>query len=133
MIDTASVILTDAAAAKVAELMAAEEQPLKLRVGLQAGGCSGLRYELFFDDRTFPGDVETTFGDVTVVVDEQSAPLLAGVTIDYVETPTQQGFTIDNPNLGGGCGCGGGGGGCGCGGGGGHGHGGGGCGCGGSC
>ena len=73
---------------------------------MQPGGCSGLRYQLFFDERSLDGDVVTDFDGVEVVVDRMSAPYLAGATIDFVDTIEQQGFTIDNPNARGSCACG---------------------------
>ena len=99
--------LSDTAAAKVASLLAQEgRDDLKLRIAVQPGGCSGLRYQLFFDERTLDGDVTTDFGGVGVVVDRMSTPYLAGATIDFVDTIEKQGFTIDNPNAGGSCACG---------------------------
>ena len=102
-----SVILTDAAAQKVKSLLEQEgRDDLQLRVAVQPGGCSGLRYQLFFDERSLDGDVVTDFGGVGVVVDRMSAPYLAGASIDFVDTIEKQGFTIDNPNAGGSCACG---------------------------
>jgi iron-sulfur cluster assembly accessory protein len=103
---TPTVTLTDAAQAKVASLLAAEGEDLALRVAVQPGGCAGLRYQLYFDDESFDGDVVSTFGDVRVVVDKMSAPYLAGATIDFADTIQRQGFTIDNPNATGTCACG---------------------------
>ena len=100
------VTLTDAAAAKVAQLLANEDQDLALRVAVQPGGCAGLRYQLFFDDQALEGDVMSTYGDVRVVVDAMSAPYLMGATIDFTDTLAKQGFTIDNPNATGSCACG---------------------------
>ena len=100
------VTLTDAAAAKVSQLLVAEDQDLALRVAVQPGGCAGLRYQLYFDDQSYPGDVVSTFGDVRVVIDEMSAPYLMGATIDFADTISRQGFTIDNPNATGSCACG---------------------------
>ena len=95
----ASVVLTDGAAAKVKGLLEQEGRTdLALRVAVQPGGCSGLRYQLFFDERSLDGDVVTDFGGVNVVVDRMSAPYLSGATIDFVDTIEKQGFTIDNPN-----------------------------------
>ncbi len=102
-----SVQLTDAAAAKVKGLLEQEgRDDLSLRVAVQPGGCSGLRYQLYFDERTLEGDVVKDFGGVGVVVDRMSSPYLAGATIDFVDTIEKQGFTIDNPNAGGSCACG---------------------------
>ena len=101
------IILSDAAAAKVKILLEQEGQPdLKLRVAVQPGGCSGLRYQLFFDDRDLDGDVVKDFGGVSVVTDRMSAPYLTGASIDFVDTIEKQGFTIDNPNATGSCACG---------------------------
>jgi iron-sulfur cluster assembly accessory protein len=103
----ASVVLTDVAASKVKSLLEQEGRTdLALRVAVQPGGCSGLRYQLFFDDRSLDGDVVTDFGGVNVVVDRMSNPYLMGATVDFVDTIEKQGFTIDNPNATGGCACG---------------------------
>ncbi len=105
------IVLTEVASAKVAALLAQEgRDDLYLRVAVQPGGCSGLRYQLYFDDRTMDGDIERTFGSasgsVKVKVDKMSDPYLAGATIDFVDTIEKQGFTIDNPNAQGSCACG---------------------------
>jgi iron-sulfur cluster assembly accessory protein len=102
-----SVILSDIAAGKVKHLLDQEgRDDLALRIAVQPGGCSGLRYQLFFDERTLDGDEFIEFGEVKVVVDQKSAPYLAGATIDFVDTIEKQGFTIDNPNATGSCACG---------------------------
>jgi iron-sulfur cluster assembly accessory protein len=103
------VVLTDPAAAKVKALLAQEgRDDLALRVAVQPGGCSGLRYQLFFDERSLDGDAVQEYEDgaVKVVVDRMSVPYLSGATIDFVDTIEKQGFTIDNPNAGGSCACG---------------------------
>jgi iron-sulfur cluster assembly accessory protein len=101
------IILTDGAAAKVKNLLEQEgREDLSLRVAVQPGGCSGLRYQLFFDERSLDGDVVKEYGGVNVVTDRMSAPYLSGATIDFVDTIEKQGFTIDNPNAQGSCACG---------------------------
>ena len=101
------VVLTDTAASKVKGLLEQEgRDDLALRIAVQPGGCSGLRYQLFFDERTLDGDTVTDFSGVNVVVDRMSAPYLGGATIDFVDTIEKQGFTIDNPNATGSCACG---------------------------
>jgi iron-sulfur cluster assembly accessory protein len=101
------VVLTDQAATKVKNLIEQEgRDDLSLRIAVQPGGCSGLRYQLFFDDRSMEGDNVSEFGDVKVVVDRISKPYLKGAVIDFVDTIEKQGFTIDNPNAGGSCACG---------------------------
>jgi iron-sulfur cluster assembly accessory protein len=102
-----SVVLTDVAAEKVRTLLIQEgRNDLNLRIAVQPGGCSGLRYQLFFDDRKLDGDVREEISGVGVVVDRMSVPYLGGAIIDFVDTIEKQGFTIDNPNAGGSCACG---------------------------
>ena len=104
---TTGVLLSDPAAAKVKALLDQEgRDDLRLRIAVQPGGCSGLRYQLFFDERTLDGDVVTDFDGVGVVVDRMSVPYLNGAVIDFVDTIEKQGFTIDNPNATGSCACG---------------------------
>ena len=106
-VEADGIIVTDFAADKVKDLLEREgRDDLALRVAVQPGGCSGLRYQLFFDDRTFEGDIVKVFGGVDVVTDRMSAPYLMGATIDFVDTIEKQGFTIDNPNATGSCACG---------------------------
>lgn len=77
-----------------------------LRVSVQAGGCAGFRYALFFDDRQLEGDTVSVQHGVTLRVDGQSSLYLSGVTIDWKESLSASGFSIDNPNASGGCACG---------------------------
>lgn len=108
------VLLTETAAAKVASLLLQEgRDDLRLRVAVQPGGCSGLVYQLYFDDRLLDGDAVRPFAtgsaelaEVQVVVDRMSVPYLSGATIDFADTIEKQGFTIDNPNAVGTCACG---------------------------
>jgi iron-sulfur cluster assembly accessory protein len=101
------IMLTDAAAVKVGSLLEQEgRDDLRLRIAVQPGGCSGLRYQLYFDERQIDGDVVSEFSGVQVVTDRMSAPYLGGATIDFVDTIEKQGFTIDNPNATGSCACG---------------------------
>jgi iron-sulfur cluster assembly accessory protein len=104
---TDGVTLTETAALKVRALLDQEgRDDLRLRVAVQPGGCSGLQYQLFFDERVLDGDLEISRTGVPLVVDRMSAPYLVGATIDFTDTIEQQGFTIDNPNASGGCACG---------------------------
>lgn len=101
------VSLTSGAAAKVKSLLEGEgREDLALRIAVQPGGCSGLRYQLFFDERELDGDVINDVDGVSVVTDRMSAPYLSGATIDFMDTIEQQGFTIDNPNAQSSCACG---------------------------
>ena len=111
---THEVLLTEAAAAKVASLLTQEgRDDLRLRVAVQPGGCSGLVYQLYFDERLLDGDAVRAFAtgggemeEVEVVVDRMSVPYLAGASIDFADSIEKQGFTIDNPNATGSCACG---------------------------
>ena len=105
--ETHGVILTDVASGKVSSLLEQEgRDDLRLRIGVQPGGCSGLVYQLYFDERSLDGDLVRDFNGVAVVVDRMSAPYLSGATIDFADTIEKQGFTIDNPNAGSSCACG---------------------------
>lgn len=102
-----TVVLTEIAAQKVKALLDQEgRDDLRLRVAVQPGGCSGLRYQLFFDERSLDGDIVDDYDGVQVVVDRMSAPYLTGATIDFADRIDAQGFTIDNPNAQGSCACG---------------------------
>jgi iron-sulfur cluster assembly accessory protein len=104
---TQSINITEAAATKVGTLLEQEgRDDLRLRIAVQPGGCSGLKYQLYFDERQIDGDVVSQFGSVQVVTDKMSVPYLSGATIDFVDTIEKQGFTIENPNATGSCACG---------------------------
>src|SRR5258707_8795725 len=95
--DTHGAVLTDAAAAKAKSLLDQEgRDDLALRIAVQPGGCAGLRYNLFFDDRTLDGDLIAEFGGVSLTVDRMNAPYVVGASIDFLDSIEKQGFTIDN-------------------------------------
>jgi iron-sulfur cluster assembly accessory protein len=99
--------LTENAAGKVKELLTEEgRDDIALRVAVQPGGCSGLRYAMYLDDQVGEKDqAEEQFG-VRIVVDKMSVPYLAEATIDFVDSLEASGFTIDNPVAQGSCACG---------------------------
>ena len=101
------ITLTDAAAAKVKDLIEAEgEADLALRVAVRPGGCSGFSYEMFFDSDVASDDLTAEHAGVRVVVDPSSAQLLTGAVLDYKDGLQQTGFSINNPNAQRTCGCG---------------------------
>ncbi len=111
----APVAITETAASKVVQLLERElaaspdehsGKEYALRVAVQPGGCAGLRYALYFDDRKMDDDVISKVGGVEVRVDKMSAPYLRGAEIDYVDGLQQSGFAINNPNAKGSCACG---------------------------
>ena len=86
------VLLTEAAASKVKSLLAQEgRDDLRLRLAVQPGGCSGLIYQLYFDERLIDGDATVDFDGVEVVVDRMSVPYLTEATVDFVDTLEQSG------------------------------------------
>jgi len=99
--------LTEAAAAKVAGLLAQEgNAELALRVAVRPGGCSGFSYEMFFDSDAAADDIVREFSGVKVVVDPESAQVLSGSSLDYKDGLQGAGFHISNPNAARACGCG---------------------------
>ncbi|MGH9062649.1 MAG: iron-sulfur cluster insertion protein ErpA [Acidimicrobiales bacterium] len=101
------VVPTDAATAKVADLLAQEgNSELALRVAVRPGGCSGFSYDMFFDSEVADDDIVRTYGSIKVVVDPTSAEMLNGATLDYKDTLQGAGFHITNPNATRTCGCG---------------------------
>ena len=106
--DTATISLTETAAEKVRSFLA--DQPdvddIALRVAVQAGGCAGFRYALFFDDRSLDGDLEASQHGITIRIDKMSSPYLSGAVIDWKESLEASGFSIENPNSSGTCACG---------------------------
>jgi iron-sulfur cluster insertion protein len=102
-----SLVFTDAAAAKVSELIREEANPnLKLRVFVQGGGCSGFQYGFTFDENLEEGDIRVENGGVTLLIDPMSIQYLAGAEIDYREDIEGAQFVIRNPNAQTTCGCG---------------------------
>lgn len=102
-----SLVFTDAAAAKVSELIREESNPnLKLRVFVQGGGCSGFQYGFTFDENLEEGDTRVENGGVTLLIDPMSIQYLAGAEIDYREDMEGAQFVIRNPNASTTCGCG---------------------------
>jgi iron-sulfur cluster assembly protein len=100
--------VTEAAASRIQALLenAGQVDSHRLRMKVVGGGCSGLRYELAFDDRLGDTDAQIAAHGVTVVIDEKSALYLMGTTLDFVDTLNDSGFKMVNPNASTTCGCG---------------------------
>lgn len=101
------VILTEPAANEIKTMLAAEADPANkgLRVYVESGGCSGLQYQMQFDEKR-PDDLVVEFFGVSVLVDSFSAGYLRGAVIDFSDALTGGGFKIKNPNAHSSCGCG---------------------------
>jgi len=104
----AMIEVTEPAAKRIGELLDKEGKRAThgLRLKVVGGGCSGLRYELAFDDQVGPRDHQLEIGGVRVIVDEKSALYLTGTTLDFVDTLQESGFKMQNPNATSTCGCG---------------------------
>jgi iron-sulfur cluster assembly protein len=104
----ALVEVTESAAERIKQLLDKEGKLAThgLRLKVVGGGCSGLQYQLSFDDQLRENDSEVERGGVRVIVDEKSALYLLGTTLDYVDTLVESGFKIQNPNAKTTCGCG---------------------------
>ena len=101
------VVLSDAAAGKLQELVEAEQNPqMGLRVYVYSGGCSGFRYGMMLEDQPSNEDVTVESKGIKVYVDRNSTQYLTGSEIDYLDTLMGAGFTVNNPNAVSACGCG---------------------------
>ncbi|WP_156647138.1 HesB/IscA family protein [Lentibacillus sp. JNUCC-1] len=99
--------LTDSARDQVREMMKEEENDVRLRFGIQGGGCSGLSYSLGFDDEINEDlDLTEDINGIPVVIFKQDIPIIEGTKIDFKQNMMGGGFAIDNPNAIVNCGCG---------------------------
>ncbi len=101
-----TMILTDAAAARVAAIAARQTKPAILRVSVDGGGCSGFQYRFGLADTVEPDDAVTEVNGVRLIVDSVSLDLINGSAVDYVESLGGAAFRVSNPNAASGCGCG---------------------------
>lgn len=98
--------VTDSAAKKINELLVDKEGAL-LRLGAEAGGCSGYSYYMDIVDEVFSDDTTFDVNGIKLVIDNSELDVLKGSKIDYIDDVLESRFVIDNPNaVGGGCGCG---------------------------
>ena len=100
------ITITAAAEEKIRELMQEEQDTLGLRVYVKGGGCHGYQYGMAFESKMAEDDTVVEKGDVKVIMDSQSAPLLVGCEVDYTESVQGSGFAIKNPQAKTTCGCG---------------------------
>ena len=99
--------LTDAAAARVREIMAKSEKPMAgLRIGVKNGGCAGMEYTLEWAEDQKPFDEVVEDKGVKVLVDAKAMMFLLGTEMDYQTSALKSGFVFNNPNQVSACGCG---------------------------
>lgn len=99
--------LTETATKAVNNFIVAANKPVAgLRIRVEGGGCSGFKYAMRLEDAVEDGDQVVEIGGVTLLIDGLSAPMLEGVTVDYVESMEGSGFKFENPNASASCGCG---------------------------
>jgi iron-sulfur cluster insertion protein len=98
--------VTDRAAARISEIVAAQARPAALRVAVLAGGCSGFQYKFELDEASQPDDLVVQSGEARVLLDPASLDLLAGAQLDYTDELMGSHFVVRNPNATSACGCG---------------------------
>ena len=98
--------LTPAAAKRVAWIAQRQEKPALLRLSVEGGGCSGFQYKFDLADAAEADDSVSETEGVKLLVDPVSLDLVAGCTVDFVESLGGAAFKVENPNAASGCGCG---------------------------
>lgn len=99
--------VTETAINAIRNAISGSKEPTEgLRIMVQAGGCAGYKYTMGLVTGAEPGDLVVEQGGVKVFVDEKSAPLLAGVVLDFSVSMDGAGFTFNNPNAQSSCSCG---------------------------
>ena len=100
------ITLTEAAATRVQNFLAARGKGVGLRLGVKTSGCSGMAYTLEFSDEVMPDDQTFESHGVKVLIDPRSLVYLDGTELDYTKEGLNEGFKFNNPNVKGECGCG---------------------------
>ncbi|MDA4846675.1 iron-sulfur cluster insertion protein ErpA [Hoeflea poritis] len=106
MTQTNEVTLSDAAAIRIADILASEQDKTALRVSVEGGGCSGFSYKFDLADEAGEDDLVLEKGDARVLIDSLSLVYMGGSEIDFVDNLMGQSFQINNPNAIASCGCG---------------------------
>ena len=99
-------ILSPSAAARVAAIAEKQGKPAILRLSVEGGGCSGFQYQFGLAETRADDDSVAETDGVQLVVDPVSLELVAGCTVDFVESLGGAAFRVENPNATAGCGCG---------------------------
>ncbi|HEY0721630.1 MAG TPA: iron-sulfur cluster assembly accessory protein [Gammaproteobacteria bacterium] len=100
------ITLTEKATRAVSRFIRSEKSAAGLRLRVTGGGCAGLQYEMQLESAPDTADTVVEQNNIKLFVDPQSAAMLEGLTIDFVDTMLESGFTFHNPNASASCGCG---------------------------
>lgn len=98
--------LTESAAQRIGAIARKQGRPAVLRLSVEGGGCSGFQYRFDLAEGTDPDDSVSETAGVKLVIDPMSLELVAGSTVDFVESLGGASFKVENPNAAAGCGCG---------------------------
>jgi len=104
--DTLAITLSLSAAQRVAKIAQKQGKPAMLRLAVEGGGCSGFQYRFDLADSVTGDDTVSETDGVKLVVDAVSLDLVAGCTVDFVESLGGAMFKVENPQATAGCGCG---------------------------
>jgi iron-sulfur cluster assembly accessory protein len=101
------ITLTDNAQKAISRFIKGAESPVEgLRISVTGGGCSGMQYGLALEEASKGDDTIVEIGSFKIFIDPLSAPLLKGVTVDFLDSMDGSGFKFENPNASASCGCG---------------------------
>lgn len=99
--------LTESAQKAIGRFIKGADGPVAgLRIAVEGGGCSGMQYGMSLEEAAKEGDTVVETGGLNIFIDPHSAPMLNGVTVDFVDSMEGSGFKFDNPNAANSCGCG---------------------------
>lgn len=100
------ITITSEAEQKIRELMQQDNESVGLRIYVRGGGCHGYQYGMAFESKIAEDDTVIEKGNVKIILDSQSAPLLQGTEVEYLDSVQGSGFSLKNPQAKTTCGCG---------------------------
>ena len=100
------ITITPEAEQKIRELIQEDNEAVGLRIYVRGGGCHGYQYGMAFEAKLAEDDTVIEIGDLKIILDSQSAPLLQGTEVEYLDSLQGSGFSLKNPQAKTTCGCG---------------------------
>jgi len=101
------ITLTENAQKAISRFITGAETPVEgLRISVTGGGCSGMQYGMALEEAAKTDDTVVEVGSLKIFIDPLSAPMLNGVTVDFLDSMDGSGFKFENPNASASCGCG---------------------------